>query len=135
MDIVAVDQQRLGDEVTDPHARVHGAVRILEHRLNRRTVGAHLLLAQLLNVFVLPEDTPLAGRLDLEDRTGGGGFAAARLADETEGLTLFNVERDSVHRSDQQRLTLEKRATSHRKKNVQVLHLEDLVIIVAVRER
>ena len=36
----AGDDERLGDDVTDAHARAERALRVLEHRLNRRTIGA-----------------------------------------------------------------------------------------------
>src|SRR4029450_12416086 len=87
-----VDDQRLGDNVADRHPRVQRGVRVLEHDLEVTPDGAHLLAGLADQLLALELDRPGGGRAELEDGLAGGRLAAARLADQAQGLPLVPVE-------------------------------------------
>jgi hypothetical protein len=47
---IAMDHQRLSDDVMDRHARIERRVRILENDLQPRTQSAHLNRRQLVDI-------------------------------------------------------------------------------------
>src|SRR5260370_7892003 len=54
----AVDDERLGQDVADPHARVERRIRVLEHELHRHALGSQLPSAQLRAVRAGEPDLP-----------------------------------------------------------------------------
>ena len=56
-----IQEQRLGDEIADPQARIHRAKGVLEDGLDRGAIGFGLLLVDILEVPAVPENAA-AGR-------------------------------------------------------------------------
>ena len=81
----------------DPHSRVEGTPGVLEDGLDGAAVGAAVARIGVVDVFALEEDAALGGFLQHQEELGGGALAAAGLADNTQGLAPFNLERDAVH--------------------------------------
>ena len=89
--------KRLGDLLADPHDRVQRGHRVLEYHRHR---GAPYVLHGLL-VEDLAALEPHAAALDRaaggdqsHDRPAEDGLARAGLADDSQGLALFEGERD-----------------------------------------
>ena len=91
------DQHGLGDDLTDLHAGMQGAVGILEHDLHvlaQRPQFAALHVGQILAVI----GDIAGGRLDkAQQGSGHGGLAAAGLANDTQGLAPVQSQGDVVH--------------------------------------
>ena len=88
-----VHLEGLGEGGADRHARVEGGVRVLEHDLEALPhLGQRLALRAGEG---LPVEEDLAGRRrdQVEQHPPGGGLAAARLADQAEGLAPLDLER------------------------------------------
>ena len=67
-----MDDQRLGDDVAHPHARVQRPVRVLEHDLHGAAFGTHGGTAQPGDVFAVVQDGPAAGFDQAQQETPGG---------------------------------------------------------------
>ena len=92
----AVDLERLGDDLPDPHARVQGAVRILEHDAYVAPEAPEVGTARPGDVLTVEVDRP-ARRPDQSDEgSGERRLAAPRLADEAERLPTVDHEVDTV---------------------------------------
>ena len=91
-----MDAQRLGDDVAYPHARVERRVRVLEDDLHVAPQALHLGAPRHHHVQAVEHDSS-GGRLgEPQDHASGGRLAAAALPYQTEGLALFDGERDVV---------------------------------------
>ena len=96
----APDLERRPDDVADPAAGVERRDRVLEHDLHLRPQDPQPLPVQRREL-VAGERHLAAGRLgQLDDGPGGGGLAAAGLADQAQRLTLGDVEAHVRHRRD-----------------------------------
>ena len=86
-----------GDRALDGHARVEGGVAVLEHHLGLRPEIAQ---GQRPAADALSVEQQVAGIVgdQAHDEPGRGGLAAARFADDPEGLALQDLEIDAVHR-------------------------------------
>ena len=95
---VMVDPQRFRHDVLHPHARVERAPRILKDRLHPRPISLERRTLQLVDVLAFEEHLPFGRCLEPKHEPCGRGLAAARFADEGQGLALGDGQIDSVHR-------------------------------------
>ena len=98
----AVHRQRLGNLVADAHDRVQRRHRLLKDQRDARAAHlTHLGLGQAQQVPPLEHHTAAddaAGRLnEAKNGKGGNGFAAARLADQSQSFARSNVKTDLVN--------------------------------------
>ena len=116
-----VDIQGLADDILHRHTGVQRGIRVLEHHLhllavgqhidadlfaqNRLAVGAHLetailviLLAAVIQHVAVKGNAAAGGLVKLKKGAAHGGFAAAGLAHQTQGLPGTDGEGDVVHR-------------------------------------
>jgi hypothetical protein len=106
----AVDLHRAADDAAHRVPGVERRVRVLEDHLN---LGPDRLEPPAAGVADLPPGVPDVARGRLQQPGGqppGGGLAAARLADQPEGLPGVHRQVDAVHRVDLTDLTLEDEA-------------------------
>ena len=75
--------------------RGHG---ILEDHLHLTAHGEIFLVAHGSDVFSIVDDLAFGGFIKLQNGTANGGFAAAGLTDQTEGLTFPDTEGNIVNR-------------------------------------
>ncbi len=98
-----VHPKRLAQRLIDRPARVQRQVRILEHVLHAPAHGEHggAVGSRQDRPDILPIEADFAGigAHQIEDAAGGGGLAAAALADKTQGLARLQHEGDVVHRA------------------------------------
>ena len=98
-----VHLQRLADDVARRHARVEGAVGVLEDELHAAVHGAHAAALELGEVFAVEEDLAGCGLHQLHDAAGHAGLAAPALPDQPQRLAPRNAEAhvvDGLHRPD-----------------------------------
>jgi hypothetical protein len=99
----AVDAQPLADAVADRRARVEAGVRVLEDDLHPPAIRLERRALQRHEVDPIEPDRT-GGRIDQpQQQAPDGRLAAARLADEAEGLAAPDVERhavDGLHLAD-----------------------------------
>src|SRR2546427_7088514 len=97
---LVVDAEGGADDRADTFPRVQACIRILEHDLELAAQRPQLPRAQVLDASSVVLDFA-GGRLEqTDDAASERGFPAARLADESESLSLGDVERhvvDCVH--------------------------------------
>ena len=96
-----VDVQPLADDVGDGHAGVQGGVGVLEDHLDVLGELLALLALQVRHVLALKEDLAVRGLVQADDGAAERGLSAAGLADQAEGLALFDGEGDVVHGAQQ----------------------------------
>jgi len=120
----ALDGQRLADDRADPHPRVQRGVRVLEHKLQVAPVAAQLAAAQRVDVAPFQQDLAAVGRLQGHGHLADGGLAAARLADQPEGVPGLDAEGDIGHRVHGAHLAPHHQARAHRVLLDQVAHLQ-----------
>src|SRR5262249_31646675 len=103
----AVDLQRRRDDRPHALAWVQARVRVLEDDLHLLPQRPQLATPELRDRAAAVPD--VAGRRleQADDRAAERGLAAPRLADEAEGLSLANGERDVVDRMDPRNLAAE----------------------------
>ena len=98
--VLAVDAQRLADDVVHRHPRIQRRIRILEDDLHLAAHVAHLTPVQMGDVPPVEDDRP-GGRLDeLDQRPGERRLATAGLTDEAERLPRLDREIDAVDGMD-----------------------------------
>lgn len=88
----SVHQERLGDGLPDPHARVQGRERILEDHLRIAPEIPQLGAAQPADVLSVERDLARIGAGQPEDETTRGGLAGAGFTDQGEGFALVYGE-------------------------------------------
>ena len=69
------------------------------------------------------------GPVKLQNGASGGGFAAARLTYQAEGLALFNIERYAIDRFDGPNFALKNNAFGDRKVHLKVLDVNQRIAI------
>ena len=98
-----VHHERLADDEADPLPRVQRGVRILEDHRHLAADGTHRRAREIRDVAALEQD-PAVGRIEQpHDAARERRLAAARLADDAQGLAGLDAERDAVdrlHRGD-----------------------------------
>ena len=96
--------QRLADDLGDPHPRAERREGVLEDDLHLPVVLVHLLAREGAEVqlpAVLPEDdATVGGIVQADDHPPGGGLAAAALPDEPQRLSCRDREVDAVDGPD-----------------------------------
>ncbi|CUJ66849.1 Uncharacterised protein [Achromobacter ruhlandii] len=90
----AVDQQRFHDGIAHRHARVERGERILEDELDVAPQRLHGAAAQRADVLAVELDRAALALDQLQQRTAGGGLAAAGFAHQRQGLAGIQVEAD-----------------------------------------
>src|SRR5215216_7296752 len=68
---------------------------------------AHVTAIELGQILTLEDDFAVGRLVELQDRPAGGRLAATGLADETQRLSGFDIERDAVHGLNRADLSLE----------------------------
>ena len=89
----AVDDERLGDQRADAHARIERRIGVLEDHLRPAPHRLHLAPRQRAGRAAVDRDLPRPGH-EVEDRLAGRRLAGAALADEAERLAGLDVEGD-----------------------------------------
>jgi hypothetical protein len=92
----AVDEQRLGDDCEHRHARVESGVGILEDGLHLAADPAELMRGGADDVGAINADGAARGLDQAEDHARQRGLAGAGFADQAEGFSGFDGERDVV---------------------------------------
>jgi hypothetical protein len=131
-----MDLERLLHDLVDRHTGVEGGIRILENHLDGRAVGAHFRSTQLVQVHglfrIVVENlsrdlhTVIHGMEDVDDGASDRALAAARLADQTQGLAFEEIEAHSVDRLHLGNLT-QKDPAENGKADPQIFDLENLL--------
>ena len=96
----SVDRQRLADDVPRSHARVQGAIRVLEYDLHLAAHGPHLVGASAGNFRAVEPDFAVGGTVEAQDAPAGGGLATAGLTHEPEGFAAHDGKVNVVHGLD-----------------------------------
>ena len=91
-----MDDERLGDDLLDAHARVEGGVGILKDGLHAAAQRAELVLGDAGDGVAVEGDGAGGGFDEAEDEARDGAFAGAGFADEAEGFAALDGERDAV---------------------------------------
>ena len=103
----AVDDQGLGDDVVDRHARVERAERVLENELHLAAETLQLLAFEgqhIGQVAAVVEDHLALVRLQrAQQDLAQGGLAAAAFTDQPEAFAARDAEADAVDRHDPRR--------------------------------
>src|SRR5215216_5994909 len=68
---------------------------------------AHIAAIELGQILALEDDFSVSRLVELQNRPASGRLAAPGLADETQRLSWFDVERDAVHGLNRTNLPLE----------------------------
>ncbi len=102
-----VDPQALADAVGDRRPRIEAGVRVLEDDLHPPAERLEVLAAERRQILPVEPDRA-RGRFDeAQDKTSDRRLAAARFADEAEGLAAAHVERDAIDGLDAGDLALQ----------------------------
>src|SRR5262249_38460519 len=91
---------RLRDDVAYRHPGIERRVRILEDHLEFATLASQLLAAETGEVDLLEVDVPGRHWQELGNQPAQRGFAAPRLTDQSQTLSLAYMEADVVNRFD-----------------------------------
>jgi hypothetical protein len=95
-----VNAQALADGIAYSHARIQRGVRILKDHLHLAAHLAHLRSGESGQLPAFEGDSA-AGRLDQPNEAASqAGLAAARLADQSDRLSLLHIEAHAVNRPD-----------------------------------
>jgi hypothetical protein len=94
----AMDHERLGDDVADRHPRVQRAERILENDLHLPPLATHGLRRQAGQVLAAMQHLARRRLDEPQQQAAGGRLAATGFADEREGLSGADRQRDAVDR-------------------------------------
>lgn len=119
-----VDEQRLGEDGADAHARVEAACGILEDDLHVAAEALERVATCGDHVFAFEEDAAAGGWDEAQECAADGGFAAAGFTDETECFAFGDVEGDAIDGFDIAADALEQ-ARANREVRLEVLDLQD----------
>ena len=90
-----VHVQRLGDDVGDSHAGIQRGIGVLENHCGLLPVVQNVLLG--FDLLAVEEDLAGGGLIQVQERAANGGFAAAGLAHQAQGLPPVDGEGNIVH--------------------------------------
>ena len=121
----------LGNDVGHSHARVEGAVRVLEDELHLLAGAREVLALELGEVFAVEDDLAGGGLGQAQDALAGGGLSAAGLAHDGEGLSAVDLKGGVLQRVHAG-VGLAEDALLDRVVLGEVLDLEDDVVHVGV---
>ncbi len=138
--VETVDGESFGDDAADGHTGIERGVGVLEDHLDAAADLPETAAAERGEVdgafgkggkavFVaggagVEPDVAGSGPVELEDGAAGGRLAAARLADEAEGLAVVNGEGEAVDGLDGGDLSLNEDAALDGEVELEVLHLD-----------
>jgi hypothetical protein len=128
----AVHPQRLPHDPADAVPRIQRRVGILENHLHPPPERPELVLRERRDVLAVEDDAPSGRLVEPENGATDRRLAAARLADEAEGLAALDRERDVVHRLDVADVPVEQDAALDREPDAEVLDLDESAIPFAV---
>ena len=94
--VVVIDDQRLGDDVFNAHARIERGVRILENNLHAPPQLAQLSCRDGEEVVAIERNCARVGFDEAQQQASDGAFSGAGFADDAERLAAFDVEGDIV---------------------------------------
>ncbi len=97
---ISVDQQRLGDDRFNAHARIERGERVLEDDLHVTAKAAKLCAGCRKDVLAVEGDGAGGGFDEAENHPAQSGLAAAGFADQAKRFAFRNFERDTVYRPD-----------------------------------
>ena len=95
-----MQQQRLGEDVADAHARIQGPERVLEHHLRVAAEAAQLAPAELQEPAAAHHDLALIRLDEPQQAAAERRLPRAALADEGERPALLDLEVDPVDRDE-----------------------------------
>jgi hypothetical protein len=104
---LGVDVEGLADDRRDGHPRIQGGVGVLEDDLDVPALGPHGLAGQVRDVVAVDDDRAGGRWLEAHQQSARGGFPAAALPHDRQGLALIEVEADIVDSLDGADLLLE----------------------------
>ena len=93
-----MDDQRLGDDLLDRHARIERAEGVLEDRLGAAAKAAQRRVGRARDVLAVEEDAAGGGLVQPQHEIADRALARAGLADEAQHLAGLDRERDAVDR-------------------------------------
>src|SRR5204863_3864090 len=120
---------RLGDDRADGHPWIERTVRILEDDLHPPPRPAQVVARQRAEVDTVEADRPARRIAQPDHRPPDRALAAARLADQPEGLAAADLEGDAVDRLDR-RLGRREDAAADREMDLDVVDLDQVRRIV-----
>src|SRR5580704_14090087 len=97
---VAVNNQRLGDDVFDAKAGIERSEGILKDDLHIAAQPAHFPGTCREQIAVFKADAARRRLNEAQDQTSERALARARFSDEPESFPGMNIERDLVHSAD-----------------------------------
>ena len=115
-----VNLHRLADDVANRHAGVERRVGVLEDHLHLAPHLAQLLALQLAQVLAIEEHLAAGGAIELQDGAAGGRLAAARFADQAQGLAALDRKVQPVNGAYGAHLTLDDDAFRDREVHLQI---------------
>ena len=123
-----MDHQRLSDDLLHRMARVERGVRVLEDHLHFGPQAAQFLRAEPSKILPIQDHLSGSGAVELQDGAPGGGFAAAALTHQAQGLPALDLEGDAVHSLDRPPAAAEQAALQG-KILLQPAHLEQHLVL------
>jgi hypothetical protein len=122
-----VDRERLGDRVEDSVPRIQGLVRILENHLEVPSESEEIAALKAGDILSLEIDVAFGRVLEPCDEPARRRLAAPGFTDEPEDFALVQVEADSIHGVDLNRIAPQglEEASLELEVFFQVLHPDD----------
>ncbi len=130
----AVRADRLTDDLTDRHARIERAVRILEYHLHARPQRAQFGVRHLNQVLPFKQNRSLTGTIELQDAATRGCLAATRFPHETQGFAKLNRKVDSVYGFDPAGNMLRDQSAVDREVLLQSAYLQQVGVEISSRD-
>jgi hypothetical protein len=93
-----MNHQRLADDFAHRHARIQRTVGILKDNLHLPPQRPHLVFIQILNLLAGKTDGAGAGLGQPQQQPAGGGFTAARFADQPQRFAAADGQIDAIDR-------------------------------------
>ncbi len=116
--------ERLGNDLADGQPRVQRTERVLKDHLHLPAERASGGFAKAGHRLSAPNDAPGRDRRQPHDGSSRRRFSAARFADNCQSFPFVDVKANAVDGANHAPLPLPNRPVSHRKMNLQLIHLE-----------
>src|SRR5260370_24058602 len=94
------DQPWLGDQIFNSHSRIEGTKGILTNDLHVAAEAAQIAAAGAEQIASVELNAPRSRLNQAQGQPSQRALARPRFADQAEGLTSVNIERDIVHGAD-----------------------------------
>ena len=88
----------LRDDLSNVHSRIERGIRILEDHLQVTTLPSHVTGVKARQINIFESNLPAGDIGQAQQGSSERGFPAAGLANQTQGFSLPNVDRNSIHR-------------------------------------